>query len=156
MTPRQQTLRGSVDWSYDLLTHNERAALRRLSIFSGGMDLEAAQTVVSDDQIDTIEVTDLVGSLVDKSLVIADDRGDSVRYRMLETIREYGAERLDEAGERAEVARRHRSHYQALPKTPRRKRRGRSQARWRASVMAELDNVRAASTPRSTTATARP
>ncbi len=112
LTPRQQTLRGSVDWSYDLLTDDERAALRRLSVFSGGMDLDAAQVVVADDRIEAIDVTDLVGSLVDKSLVIVDDRGRFVRYRMLETIREYGAERLDEAGERADVARRHRSHYQ--------------------------------------------
>ena len=98
--PRQQTLRGSVDWSYDLLTEDERAAVRRLSIFSGGFDLDAAQAVVADDRIEPVDVLDLVGSLVDKSLVIVDDRGHLVRYRMLETIREYGAERIDEADER--------------------------------------------------------
>jgi DNA-binding CsgD family transcriptional regulator len=144
LMPRQQTLRGSVDWSYDLLAEDERAALRRLSIFSGGFDLEAAQTVVAHAEISHFDVTDLIGSLVDKSLVIVDDRGRLIRYRMLETLREYGAERLDEAGERHDVARRHRAHYRMLLQRAAAEEEGPNQADWRARVMGEMDNVRAA------------
>ena len=144
LMPRQQTLRGSVDWSYDLLSDDERAALRRLSVFSGGFDLDAAQVVVADDRIDATDVTDLVGSLVDKSLVIVEDRSGLVRYRMLETIREYGAERLDEAGERSDVARRHRSHFRTLLEHASAEEEGPNQAEWRARVIVEMDNIRAA------------
>ena len=144
LLPRHQTLRGSVDWSYDLLSEDERAAVRRLSIFSGGFDLDAAQAVVADDRIEPVDVLDLVGSLVDKSLVIVDDRGHLVRYRMLETIREYGAERIDEADERSEVARRHRAHYRALLERASAEEEGPKQAEWRARVMAEMGNIRAA------------
>jgi DNA-binding CsgD family transcriptional regulator/tetratricopeptide (TPR) repeat protein len=144
LMPRQQTLRGSVDWSYDLLSDDERAMLRRLSVFAGGFDLEAAQAVVADDRILPLDVVDLLGSLVDKSLVIVDDRGGSVRYRTLETIREYGAERLDEANERTDAARRHRLHYCALLGRAAAEEEGPDQAEWRARVMREMDNVRAA------------
>ena len=144
LLPRYQSLRGSVDWSYDLLSEDERAAVRRLSIFSGGFDLEAAQAVVADDRIEPVDVLDLVGSIVDKSLVIADDRGQIVRYRMLETIREYGAERIDDADERAEVARRHRGHYRALLERASAEEEGPKQAEWRARVMVEMGNIRAA------------
>ncbi|MDT9693798.1 AfsR family transcriptional regulator, partial [Streptomyces sp. P9(2023)] len=108
--PRQQTLRAVVDWSWDLLSDSERAVLRRLSVFSGGCDLEAAEAVCPSGAI-----LDLLGSLVDKSLVVAapgDDGG--MRYRLLETVAEYAAERLDEAGDRAEAERLHLVHYREL------------------------------------------
>ncbi|HEY3486355.1 MAG TPA: NB-ARC domain-containing protein, partial [Ilumatobacteraceae bacterium] len=145
--PRQQTLRGSVDWSFDLLSDRERATLRRASVFAGGFDLDAAGAVVGDDDdIVAGDVRDLVGSLVDKSLVLVDDRGREVRYRMLETIREYGAERLDAAGERAGVARRHRMYYRSFLRRAAAEEEGPDQVAWRTRVMNEMDNVRAALT----------
>lgn len=93
--PRQQTLRAVVDWSWDLLDEPERTLLRELSVFAGGWDLEAAEAVC------TGPVADLVGALVDKSLVVAapceGDGGDGMRYRMLETIHEYATERAAES-----------------------------------------------------------
>ncbi|MFJ8884319.1 BTAD domain-containing putative transcriptional regulator [Streptomyces sp. NPDC102402] len=119
--PRQQTLRAVVDWSWDLLDEDERAALRRLSVFAGGCDLLAAEEVCSAPgaaPADAGDVPLLLGSLVDKSLVVAapDDDGD-MRYRLLETVAEYAADRLDEAGERTAAERRHLVHYRELART---------------------------------------
>ena len=144
LMPRQQTLRASVDWSYALLSEVERAALRRMSIFAGSFDLDAAEEVVGDTTIAAPDVLDLLGSLVDKSLVLTDEHGASVRYRMLETIRHYGAERLDESGERLDVARRHRDHYRTLVSRAAAEAEGPDQAAWSLRVRLELDNVRAA------------
>ncbi len=94
--PRQQTLRALVDWSYDLLCDAEQKLLQRLSVFIGGFDLEAAEAVCAQDDLSSIDVADLLPSLVDKSLVQGDPTGDTVRYRLLETLRQYGAERLAE------------------------------------------------------------
>jgi predicted ATPase len=96
--PRHQTLRGAIDWSYDLLTEPERALLRRLSVFAGGWTLEACETVCS-------PVLDVLSRLVDKSLVATqvDESGEVVRYRLLEMIRQYAAERLAETGEGDQV-----------------------------------------------------
>ncbi len=87
---RQQTLRALVDWSYELLTPDEQTLLARLAVFVGGFDLAAAEKVCSAEPIDEFDVLDLLGSLVDKSLVMLDESGDESRYRMLDTIREYG------------------------------------------------------------------
>ncbi|MEV5156888.1 BTAD domain-containing putative transcriptional regulator [Streptomyces sp. NPDC053728] len=119
--PRQQTLRAVVDWSWDLLDEDERAALRRLSVCAGGCGLAAAEEVCSAPGAalaDARDVPLLLGSLVDKSLVVAapDDEGD-MRYRLLETVAEYAADRLDEAGERAAAERRHLVHYRELART---------------------------------------
>ena len=97
--PRQQTLRATVDWSYSLLDRAEQTVLRRLSVFVDGFDLTAAEGVVGFDDIGALDVAELVASLVDKSLVIAEPSGPSYRYRLLETIRQFAAERMVEAGD---------------------------------------------------------
>ncbi|WP_455569664.1 AfsR/SARP family transcriptional regulator [Streptomyces rubrogriseus] len=114
--PRQQTLRAVVDWSWDLLDADEREVLGRLSVFAGGCDLAAAEAVCGPAALDAL------GSLVDKSLVVAapvTDRlsGDGMRYRLLETVAEYAGERLDETGTRAAAARAHLTYYRELART---------------------------------------
>jgi predicted ATPase/DNA-binding CsgD family transcriptional regulator len=108
---RQQTLLASVGWSYDLLTNAQRAALRRLSVFAGGFTLPAAERVASFDGIEQPQVLEIVSQLVDRSLLDAHDRGPEVRYRMLETIRQFSRERLVESGEASDVADRHLEHF---------------------------------------------
>lgn len=134
LLPRQQTLRAVVDWSWDLLDGAERAVLRRMSVFAGGCSLAAAEHVCSlragdtggartaggaeEDAVDVRDVAVLLGSLVDKSLVVAEEAGDGeMRYRLLETVGEYAGERLDEAGERAATDRSHLVHYRELART---------------------------------------
>lgn len=97
--PRQQTLRALIDWSYDLLSDREKTILRRVAVFAGGWTLEAAEAVCADEEFDALDVLELLSSLVDKSLVIADPAGASTRYRMLESTRAYAGERLNDAGE---------------------------------------------------------
>jgi predicted ATPase len=110
--PRQQTLRAVVDWSWDLLDEEERDVLRRLSVFAGGCDLTAAEAVCGPAALDAL------GSLVDKSLVVAaPSPGDGMRYRLLETVAEYAGERLDETGGRAAAERAHLTHYRELART---------------------------------------
>jgi non-specific serine/threonine protein kinase len=105
--PRQQTMRALVDWSYELLLDAERVVFRRLSVFSGGWTLEAAEAVCASDDLDALDVLDLMMQLVDKSLVVAEEHDGQERYRMLETMRQYALERLAEAGETEEVRGRH-------------------------------------------------
>ncbi|MER6119315.1 BTAD domain-containing putative transcriptional regulator [Streptomyces sp. NPDC001743] len=116
--PRQQTLRAVVDWSWDLLSEDERTTLRRLSVFAGGCTLEAAEAVCADGPRQEREVAGLLGSLVDKSLVVAAPAADGgMRYRLLETVGEYAAERLDETGERETAERRHLVYFRELART---------------------------------------
>ncbi|MEV0279318.1 BTAD domain-containing putative transcriptional regulator [Streptomyces sp. NPDC050610] len=149
--PRQQTLRAVVDWSWDLLDGPERAVLRRLSVFAGGCGLEEAEAVCADDAdgtgVATRDVTALLGSLVDKSLVAAApsaDAGGAMRYRLLETVGEYAAERLDEAAERAAVERRHLVAYRELARTSDPLLRGPAQRGWLERLELEHDNLRTA------------
>ncbi|WP_254705179.1 ATP-binding protein, partial [Streptomyces lunaelactis] len=115
--PRQQTLRAVVDWSWDLLDDPERAVLRRLSVFAGGCDLPAAEAVCAEPG-GGLDVADALGSLIDKSLVTAAPAPDGeMRYRLLETVGEYAAERPGEAAERPAVERRHLVHYRELART---------------------------------------
>ena len=86
---RHQTLRQAVDWSYDLLARGEQEMLNRLGVFAGGFTLDAAEAVISGDGIDALDVFESVASLVDKSLVVADQSPGDTRYRLLETIRQY-------------------------------------------------------------------
>lgn len=107
--PRQQTLRAVVDWSWELLDEDERDVLRRLSVFAGGCELAAAEAVCGPAALEAL------GSLVDKSLVVAAPSGDGeMRYRLLETVAEYAGERLDEAGRRGEAERAHLTYYREL------------------------------------------
>ncbi len=112
--PHQQTLRATVDWSYALLAAPAQTLLRRLSVFAGGWTFEAAEAVAAGDGIQPHAVLDLLAQLVDESLVIPEEQRDSVRYRLLETIREYAAERLREAGEAERTRDRHLAHFLSL------------------------------------------
>ena len=103
---RHQTLRAALDWSYGLLSSDEQSAFRRLGVFAGGFTLELAQQVVSDEGIDQWRVLDLLGNLIDKSLVIADG-GAAPRYRLLETTRAFALEQLAVADESDTMLRRH-------------------------------------------------
>lgn len=105
--PRQRTLHALIDWSYDLLPQPECVLLRRLSVFSGGWTLEAAEAVCSDDDIKAYEVLDLLDQLVNKSLVVAEDCEPGMRYRLLETIRQYAQEKLLASGEATALRQRH-------------------------------------------------
>jgi tetratricopeptide (TPR) repeat protein len=149
--PRQQTLRALIDWSYDLISEPERRLLRRLSVFQGGWTLEAAEAVCSGDGIEAREVLDLLSQLVQKSLVIYEDaalapwRGGSEewRYRLLETIRQYGWERLCE-GENGTVPRQHREYFRRLAEEAEEGLDGPEQKAWLERLEREHDNLRAA------------
>jgi predicted ATPase/class 3 adenylate cyclase len=112
--PRHQTLLAAMEWSYQLLSEAERAVLRRLSVFPAGFSLEAAEAVGSaPGGVAAAEVLEVLGHLVDKSLVVAEHRSNEVRYRLLETVRQYAAERLGDAGEVEATRRRHRDFFVA-------------------------------------------
>jgi predicted ATPase/class 3 adenylate cyclase/DNA-binding CsgD family transcriptional regulator len=140
---RQQTLRASVDWSHALLTEPERVLFRRLAAFFGSFDLDAAQTVAGGADVQRYQVLDQLTLLVDKSLVAADDSRGRTRYRLLETVRQYAAEKLSESGEADKVRTRHRDHYTALAvplDTPA----GSNYEQRVEQVETEIDNLRAA------------
>lgn len=141
---RQQTLRALVDWSYELLNEAEQTLLSRLGVFVGGFDMAAAEQVCSADPLSSDDVLDLVGSLVEKSLVMLEERDDGARYRMLETIRDYAREKLEQGGEAQTTAIRHCEHYFAMAKEANHGLRGPQQADWIWKVEVELDNVRSA------------
>ena len=111
---RQQTLRASVDWSHALLTDTERVLFRRLAVFLGGFDLDAAQAVTGADGVERYQVLDQLTLLVDKSLVVAENTGGTTRYRLLETVRQYALEKLGESGEADAVRSRHRDYYTSI------------------------------------------
>ena len=140
--PRQQTLRAMLDWSYDLVSENERTVFRRLSVFAGGFSLEAAQRVSSHAEIADWDVIDLVASLVEKSLVVAELASTGQRYRLLETARAYAWERLAEQAEIERVREAHASCFFQLAEQIAHK-----STRWRdavASFALEIDNFRSA------------
>ncbi|WP_328944978.1 winged helix-turn-helix domain-containing protein [Streptomyces sp. NBC_00250] len=142
--PRQQTLRAVVDWSWDLLEGPERVVLRRLAVFTGGADLSAAEAVCADGG--GPEVLDLLGALVDKSLVVAGPGrdGEGMRFRLLETVAEYAGERLEESGERAATERRHLTYYRELARTTDPELRGAGQVAAMARLGADYGNLRTA------------
>ena len=141
---RHQTLHDLLDWSHDLLTEPERVLFRRLSVFARGWTLEAAEAIGAGDGISAEDVLDLLMALVDKSLVVMEDQGETARYRLLESIREYATARLVEAGEAARVRLRHRDWYWALAEQAASGPVGRRQARWMPRLAEEHDNLRAA------------
>jgi tetratricopeptide (TPR) repeat protein len=144
--PRQQTLQATVEWSYSLLTGAERTLLGRLSVFAGSFDLDAAEAVGRSGGIAAFDVADLLGSLVDKSLVVAEPAGPALRYRLLETIRQYAAERVAEAGraEAAALAAAHCAHFLAAAEAAAPHPTGPGQARWVARLDADQANLRRA------------
>jgi predicted ATPase/DNA-binding winged helix-turn-helix (wHTH) protein len=142
--PRQQTLRATLDWSFDLLHEQERVVFRRLAVFAGGLTLAAAQTVVSGDGIAESAVIDLIAQLVERSLVVADTIDTGARYRLLETTRAYGLEKLIEATEIDVLRRRHAQHFRDRFECAHEDWSRMSDAEWDALYAPELDNVRAA------------
>jgi predicted ATPase/class 3 adenylate cyclase/DNA-binding CsgD family transcriptional regulator len=138
--PRQQTLQASVDWSYGLLSDPERRVLDRLSVFSGGFTMAGAEAVCSDGG-GVGDVLDLVLALVDKSLVVAEDEAES-RFTLLETVRQYAASRLADAGDSEAVRRRHYDHCVALCRNQ--SAHGDTDGSYRAAVTADYDNLRRA------------
>jgi predicted ATPase/class 3 adenylate cyclase/DNA-binding XRE family transcriptional regulator len=140
---RQQTLRAAVGWSYSLLANPEQVVLGRLSVFAAGFDLAAAEAVGACGVIDVLEVAGLLGSLVDKSLVVAEPAGTTLRYRLLETIRLFAAEKLADAGpEEAAAARAaHCAHYLALAETAAPYLAGPQQASWFGRLEADQANL---------------
>jgi predicted ATPase/class 3 adenylate cyclase len=138
---RHQTLRAAVDWSYDALSEPERALLRRLSVFAGGCTLEAAQAVCTGGVVPEGGLLDLLGQLIDKSLLVMDARRHRARYRLLETIRQYGSEKLLSADEVEEQRARHRDFFMALAEGSTRKLWGPEQAEVMADLDDEVDNI---------------
>ncbi|MBC8136692.1 MAG: tetratricopeptide repeat protein, partial [Fibrella sp.] len=143
-TPRQQTLRGLVDWSYELLSGQEKTLLARLSVFAGGWTLSAAEAACGFDPVEEWEVLDLLTSLADKSLVLAEEEGGATRYRMLETLRQYAAEKCDLSAENATLRSRHRDWFLALAEEGEMRLKGPDQAAWLTRLETEHDNLRAA------------
>jgi len=140
---RQQTLRALIDWSYEHCTGPERALWQRASVFAGGFDLAAAEQVCARDGITSGQVLDLVDALADKSVLSVDPDGEP-RYRMLETIRQYGRDRLAASGQRSVLQRLQRDYYQQLVRTARSQWFGPDQVAWQARLRREHANLRAA------------
>jgi len=143
-SPRHQTLRAAIDWSYALLDRKERELLERLSVFAGGWSTEALGPVCGWDVADPVDIIDTLVGLVEKSLVMTDQRGSTMRYRLLETIREYALERLELSGQSQLVRRRHAAYFRSLAEAGGTTRRGVWYARDMDLVSREHDNMRAA------------
>ena len=148
--PRHQTLAATIDWSYALLTEPEQTVLRRLSVFAGGCTLQAAEAVVADPlgerqlRVRPIAVLDLLSRTVDKSLVVVQEQAGGTRYDMLETIRQYAAERLVEADEHETVRNRHLAHYLHLAEEAEPQLHGPNAVAWLERLETEHDNLRVA------------
>jgi predicted ATPase/DNA-binding CsgD family transcriptional regulator len=142
---RHRTLRATLQWSYDLLSEGERALFRRFSVFVGGWDFEAAETVGAGEGIENYDVLDLLSGLVDKSLVVTGAMaGGGLRYGMLEPVRQYALERLVEDSEAEERHLRHAEHYLALAEKAERGLMGVDQGLWVGRLRTELGNLRGA------------
>src|SRR5579859_642718 len=111
--PRHQTLQALIDWSYDLLPPSEQTLLRRVAVFAGGWTLEAAESVCAGDGLEQASVADLLGRLIDKSLVLVSETAGVARYQLMETVRQYAQAKLAASGEADEVRRRQAEHYAA-------------------------------------------
>jgi predicted ATPase/class 3 adenylate cyclase len=140
--PRQQTLRALIDWSYELLSEAERAVFRRLAVFAGGFTLEAAEAVSAFGPVGSADVLEHVTQLAEKSLVAVEPEGE--RYRLLETVRQYARERLDESQEEDAARSRHLAFYVALAEKARAQLAGPRQGEWLHRLDAELENLLAA------------
>jgi predicted ATPase len=143
--PRHRTLQGALGWSYDLLSESERRLFRKLSVFAGGWTLEASEAVGSGDGVEEREVLDLLSGLVEKSLVIGKG-GDpgGTRYRLLEPVRQYALDKLEESDEVEEARRRHAEFFLALAEETETEMKGPEQAPWLDRLEAEHDNLREA------------
>ncbi len=145
VVPRHQTLQAALDWSHELLSGPERSLLRRLSVFVGGFGVEAAEAVCAGGEVEAGDVVDLLARIVAKSLVVVEtDSPRDIRYRLLETIRAYGGERLEEAGETAELRRSHARFYLGLAERAEPELTGPGQQDWLARLAAERADLRSA------------
>jgi len=142
--PRQQTLRATMEWSYGLLTAAEQTVLRHLAVFAGGCTLEAAATVCAGAGVEGEQVLDLLAGLIDKSLLALEERDGRGRYRLLETVRQYGREQLEAAGDAAQARLRHQDWSLALAEAAEQELTGPDQGVWLSRLETEHDNLRAA------------
>jgi predicted ATPase/class 3 adenylate cyclase len=140
--PRQQTLRGLIDWSHDLLEPGERTLFRRLAVFAGGCTPEAAEAVAAGGTLAAADVADRLARLAEKSLVSADPH--TGRYRLLETVREYAQQKLDESGEGPDCRLRHLRYYVGIAEVAKQGLAGSGQAAWLALLDVERENILAA------------
>ncbi|MCC6447012.1 MAG: winged helix-turn-helix domain-containing protein [Armatimonadetes bacterium] len=141
---RQQTLKATIDWSYDLLAEPKRLLLRRLAVFRGGWTLAAAESVCEGSGLECRDAPELLTALIDRSLVEAEEHSGELRYRMLEMIREYAQERLAESGEEARLREKHLGYYLALAEEAEPRLRGPEQIEWLDRLEEELENLRLA------------
>ncbi|HEX2781944.1 MAG TPA: BTAD domain-containing putative transcriptional regulator, partial [Ilumatobacteraceae bacterium] len=142
--PRQQTLRAVVDWSYELLFDDEQRVFERLSVFPGGCDLATAEAVCADDTLDAADLADIIHTLVDKSLVIAVPTGDELRFTQLQTLAQYGREKLAERGDSERIRDAMAAHYGRLCAGSAPAFIGDDQRAWLTAVDREQDNLRGA------------
>jgi predicted ATPase len=142
--PRQRTLTALIDWSYGLLGRNEQTFFSRLGVFAGGFTFDAAAAVGSGDGVDETEVLDLLSSLADKSLILADTGGENERYRLLESTRAYALEKVEEAQDRERLTRRHAEYFRDFATQTHRIRRSQPAEKWLALHEPEIDNLRSA------------
>ena len=142
--PRQQTLRALIDWSYDLLNDQEKTLLACLSVFAGGWTPDAAEQVCAGREIEDWEILDLLSGLVDKSLVAHEEQEGHTRYRLLETVRQYAAEKLQTHTEKQQVQQKHQDYYLTLAQEADAQLTGPQQAAWLDQLEKEHDNLRAA------------
>jgi tetratricopeptide (TPR) repeat protein len=142
--PRQQSLRAVIDWSHDLLFSDERLLFARLAVFLGGCDLSAVEAVCPDDEVPAAEILDVVSRLVDKSLVTAVDVAGETRFTLLQTLWQYGRERLDESGEVNAIRAHHARYYRQMAEEAHEGLRGATGPMWRDRLTPEVANLRAA------------
>ncbi|MGB3495183.1 MAG: tetratricopeptide repeat protein [Elainellaceae cyanobacterium] len=143
LLPRQQTLRALLDWGYNLLSEAEKKLCYRLSVFVGGWSLDAAEAVCTGDGIDEFEVLDLLSSLIDRSMVVVEEKDMGLRYRFLETIRQYGQERLLEGGEKHQLEQRYSDFFSRLAEEAAPKLQTVAAGEWLAKLDVEMNNLRA-------------
>ena len=142
---RQQTMRATLDWSHDLLHEPEKQLFRRLSVFAGGWTLEASEAVGEGEEVQEEEILALVGNLVEQSLIVAEGSADgNVRYGMLEPVRQYAVEKLEESGEAQDARRRHALWHASFAEKAEKELTGPDQGEWFDRLEAEHDNLRAA------------
>jgi tetratricopeptide (TPR) repeat protein len=144
--PRQKTLSALIDWSYDLLTPQEQLLFARLGVFAGSFGLDAATNICGGEGLEEIDILDLLASLTDKSLVVADTSGEHERYRLLESTAAYALEKLTAAGEHKQLVRRHAEYFRDEAVAAAERDGAGSTFAWVAGLEPELDNYRTALT----------
>jgi predicted ATPase len=141
--PRQQTLRGTLDWSYQLLSDPERRLFERLGVFAGGSDLDAAVSICNDEADAPDRTPELLSALVDQSLVVVQDLGGATHYRLLEPVRQYALERLDADPDADALRQRHPTYFVQFAEAGEAQLLGTEQLRWLEYLEREHDNMRA-------------